>query len=352
KTQVRVNQIYGSHFEKEDPRLGILQRIFVNLPLNISYDDTGRVRIPFKSNYYDRKSLTYLNLETIAVDLLIQAYATAENRKQETSALSYDETSLLFRDLHPLLVHLGFLDLEDTQFIRRFYRDTSLFVPHANGDEWIDFGEAVSFIHYVLSGYENSKLMKENGLRTCITTIEQKPAYDHSCFKFEFIKNLNLYTDHLQMLNEYMQFLLHNSPGDFDLFVDNLMATVSDYVLQNQVFTEGELLKFHILMQYVETYMYRFDLDKSGYIDPVEADLFLDKFMAPIAILLGKNEVGFGDYIRAFFTYMLKYHQSPLDTSNHGGTVRFHVWLLAKRGWQFKGERLDLSYVLKILGGF
>ena len=301
-TQVRINQTYGSDFDTEDPRLGLMQRVFHNNSLNISYDSYGRVQIPFESSFYDRKSLSFLNVESLGVDLIIRAYATDKKRKQDTSSLSIEEATVLLKDLHELLVHFGFLAKDDLKFVRRFYRDTSLFVPHANGDEWVDFGEAVSFLHYVLSGNENSKLMKENGLMDCAFEVDGKNEFIHSCFKEKFLENHPLYLGHLDELNSYLLDLKENDPVNLQVFMDNLVETVSAKVAITGRFTNGELLKFHVLLQYVETFMYRFDLDKNAYMDPREAELFLDDFMSPIAMLLGQNQEGVDEFIRAFFT--------------------------------------------------
>lgn len=351
-TQVRINQVYGEDFDANDPRLGLLQRAFRGSAIILSYDDYGRVQIPNSNNYYDRDSLIYLNIETLVVDLMIRAYATQIERKQSTTALSIEETDMLMEDLHELLVYFNFLDPTDKEFSRRFYRDTSLFVPHANGDEWIDFGEAVSFLHFAFSGLANANLMKKMGLKFCETMEGKTIYYDYNCFEQQFLSGKDFYLDHLELLKIYVGDVYNRDPKKLWTFISNLMETVSNEVFVKKRFTSGELLKFHILLQYLETFMYRFDLDKNGSMNPREAELFLNDFMSPIAMLLGQNEEGLEEYIHAFFTYIIKYHKSPLDTGDHGGSLRFHIWSKIRPDWQFEGERLDLSYVLKTLGGY
>lgn len=351
KTQVRINQTWGADFNPKDPRLWNLQRVFENLKMNISFDNIGRIKIPNESHYYDRTSLSYLNLESVAVDLLIRAYANENKRRQETSRLSLSEAETMFSDLHLLLVHFNFIDVEDANFYRRFYRDTSLFLPQSNGDEWVDFDEAVSFLHYVFSGYENSEQMKKQGLDNCLLLITKEKYYKNKCFKEHFSENLNLFTGHLSLLSSYLNKLKSENPQNYEVIIDNLILTVSPQAQEKAYFSSGELLKFHILLQYMETYIFRFDLNGDGSMGPVEVALFLDKYMAPIAMLLGHTDDGFENFIRSFFTYIIKYHKSPLDTGDHGSSLRFHLWSKLQGKWQFKAERLDLSYVLKILGG-
>ena len=366
-TQVRINQTWGNSFDANDPRLGAFQRVFRGLSMNLSFDSFGRVVIPRTDSAYDRLSLTYLNFESSAVDLVIRAYAQDSLRRQETSSLTVDEVKQLLADLHEMFVFFNFIDAEDTSFYKRFYRDTSLFVPQANGDELIDFGEIVSFLHFVSSGYQSVRVLDVQGLDRCslpvtldssikknadieVSTVAK--LYIHSCFKNHLASQLPHFLGHLPQLQNYLEFALKQDLTKYHDLIDNLMLTVSKNLSYSGSFTNGELLKFQILLQYIETYMHRFDLNGDSYMDPMEVSLFLDNYLTPIASLLGQNQESLENFIRSFFTYIIKYHKSPLDTGNHGGSLRFHLWSRLHQNWQFNGDRLDLSYVLRILGGF
>ncbi len=356
KTQERINLTHGEGFNIHDPHLGLLQKIFRETDLNLSFDNEGRVVTPNTGTYYDRGSLSLLNFVSIGVELIIRAYAEDIERRLITLSLDMDEANFLVSDLQRLLVRLNLLNPKDQGFVSRLYRDANLFVPHANGDKFIDFNELVVFLHYVMSGYNNLNLMKGSKIKGVkIYDCEFKDSQGASFFTEEcvgqvFISNLELLTGHLPQLRVYLRGLHSKNPGQFWSFFSSLARTVLEPFSIPGRLTEGELLKFHVLLQYIETFIYRFDSDKSGELSPLEVHLFLDRFMEPISKLLGQNGEGVDDFVRSFFTYAVKYHKSPLDTSDHASSLRFHVWSKTRDSWNFQASRYDLSFVLAILG--
>ena len=99
-------------------------------------------------------------------------------------------------------------------------------------------------------------------------------------------------------------------------------------------------------MQYVETFLIKFDLDGDQNLSPLETQLFLDKHILPIAKLVGYDPDQFSDVIRAYFTYLIKFHRSLLDEEDLGRDLRFGYWKEAQPFWEFHGSRFDLSFVL------
>lgn len=346
--QLQINTSYGPDFNADHKSLKRLNNVLLETPFSLRFDNLERIIVPNLQRGYDRTSLNYLNLITLAVDILVKTYS--KNYESHRLGLTIPETTNLIGDLKNLLISLDFMEPTDEGFVGRLYRDTSVFVPQANGDEFIDSTEFSGFLHFVFSGVSNLNLMKAHTEMKCLIKKGLQERYGSKCLQDFLLLNLPSIAGNLPQMQIYHQELLNQNQNEAKQWVRNLLETISFENLNRGYLSEGEVLKLHVLLHYIETFIYRFDLDKSGDLDPKEVNEFLDKFMTPISKLMGQE--GVEDFVRSFFTYVSKYQKSPLDTSDHASSLRFHVWSKTQSQWEFQADRYDLSFVLAVLGRF
>ncbi len=310
-------------------------------PWALVQDQDGRLL--FNSPKHSASTLasrSMVNLERAGIRLLILGYASDADRKLTLAGLTNDELLQLETELHPLLEALGLVK-EGESIAGRLFIEANLFMPRANGDDYLGFEEGIEYIAYVLSGLNASGVIFDDLEKECPTLIEDeetKIAID--CFRSRVSISREKYLKHMPGL---LQYLSTGTPELWSNIEINLEKALRDPDLTKPI-SRGEILKMWVLLQYVETFFAKFDENGNTTVDLQESLVSYQVFQSTLASLLTgalSDDAG----IKAFFTFTMRYGETPFN-AKWGGELKFLNWKWSEEKWNYEANRLR---VLKIL---
>jgi hypothetical protein len=127
------------------------------------------------------------------------------------------------------------------------------------------------------------------------------------------------------------------------------MRQAEETILNHSVsgtYGKGDMLQVLQLFQYVETFLRIYDADFNETIELPEASEAYRKYGPTLSRLLSKNGLP-PDDVLAFFTFMMKYGDTPF--SMFGGQIRFNHWRWHRKDWSFSADRATLMSILNQL---
>jgi hypothetical protein len=301
-------------------------------------DARGRIEFSNRAftGRYDRESLSTLNWERALIRAVMRAY-TAQSSADGAAPLTLAQFTQLAKDWQPLFVKFGLFQPGEAEAkAKRILMEANLFMPSANGDDFLDFKEATQYLAFAISGYRGSGLIRDRILPRC--PVGNAPGkMEPVCFRRElFLQRAELLA-HMPFLLGY----IGNSQDRFNQFLSNAENVVRRGEQANP-WGRGDVAELLVLLSYGETYFGNFDTNRSQTINVPESIVSFPIFEKTLTVMAG-GSLGPED-ILPLFTYMFKYGAPP--DSDFGGMVKFLNWKWAQDKWQYEADRMGWVGIL------
>ncbi len=249
--------------------------------------------------------------------------------------MSEEQISQAVNELLPMFQRFGWM--QDTKLTvgKRVLREADLFTEASNGDFSLDMAEAVRYLAFVASGLRTAEIWLAEADQKC-------GSRDAIC-----VREIATLADSraMEALPQLRAAILKQGPANFINYMKKSEETVLGQVTVGPMSTKGILQTFQ-LFQYVETFLRIYDSDQSQKINLPEAVPAFDRYGPTLAKLLNAGQTP-KDEILAFFTFMMKYGDTPF--SMFGGQVLYNHWKWHRNDWAFEAERGTLMGILNQL---
>lgn len=250
-------------------------------------------------------------------------------------SLTEDEMSLAVAEILPVLQGFGWMSETKPTIGKRILREADLFTQASNGDFELDLAEATRYLAFVASGLRVAEIWlgeadQECGHREagCVRELATRPG-----------------SRALDSLPHLKAFVLKAKPAEFINYMQRAEETVLGKVTVGPMSTKN-ILQAWQLFQYVETFLTIYDLDRGETIGLLEAGPAFDRYGPTLAKLLRASHMP-SDEIWAFFTFMMKYGDTPFGL--FGGQILFNHWKWHRNDWVFAADRQTLMGILNQL---
>jgi hypothetical protein len=308
-------------------------------------DSAGRAVFDGDRNQpMDLKSATRLNWLRAAFRLLIQGFAADPDSNEKVVGLTRSEVDTAFTEIKSLFVMIGLINKDDTSFQSRVFLESSLFMPRANGDNVFDLMEMIEYVHFVLAGIDAGKKFVTDLGPSCVV-MDGEEKIDRNCFRQGFRTLLDQNYAHLPSMVNYLKGL---KTSDFWKLLDNLEKSVRSDGASSKPVEKSDIYEMGILLQYIETLMLRFDMNRSSRLEIAEARMASPLFEIQLGVLIKNNN---RDEMRRIFTFMLRYGEPP-DRKNPLSLLRYIHWRMTERSWKVNADRGRLVNILAKLRGY
>lgn len=330
--------------DKEDSQSVAWQQMkgVLNTPWPLSLDDKGRVVLDGSASSTNLKGSSRLNWSRALFNVLFRAYVKDPNRLGERMDLDKAELRTAFLDLKPILVGLSLVHPEDKDFDQRLYRDTNLFMPRSDGNRFIGFYELIEYLHFVYSGIDAGFEFFNQSQDGCILPDDFMQV---ECFRSNLQVGASRFLEHLPY---YLRYALPLSDKNWRRDIRNMEIVNRDEGAVSAPIEKGDVYATFVLLQYIDVFMLRFDVDRSGDIDLIEGIRAFKHIKDVLGDLLGQDVIEDEEELEALFTYMLKYGEVP-HPSDPLASMRFNNWKYKKGSWKLAADRGILLQILASL---
>jgi hypothetical protein len=243
---------------------------------------------------------------------------------------------------------------------------TTLFHLQSNGDNRIEIPELVEFLITMTSSLSIASKMEAFMKEHC--TIDSKGRITPMCYRVNFLEFLNQeitngeeVQDYLPQLREYISRFTTTRE------LDEYLISAAKFSRSCSTFTDGSevpmkssdfIVSWAGLLA-VEQSMLKYDVDKSGVLEPEEVDKAYIVFKSAIIAMIPGNFLK--KYSKTFFRYLVKYKRIP-DVPEINGFRS--LWKAMREGAHFvkfifmrehnqlaSADRMTFAAVLKIIAG-
>jgi hypothetical protein len=317
-------------------------KMSLNTPVPLTFDSLGRLYLSkSKPILYSRRSLAKINLARLLVRLVNNGYIGEQKRIDQYLGITKAEANALFADAKPLVVPLGLIEESNTTFADNRFREANLFAPHADGNDLMNFKEAVDLVLLILSGLELDGSMKKAFRQSC-DVIPAQPERDERitlrCF-------LDVYRNHqvrlFTSMPEFSVYAAKLNQEDFDKMMINFLKATGWEDDKTGTVKLGDTALVPHVIQYAETTMSKFDFDKNGFLDRIEA---LDAYPVFRSTLLSVGKINNDKILKGAFAYILVKGKIP---DSIGEQLQFiAVWIHQEKKWPIWVDRKRLADTL------
>lgn len=318
-----------------------LSRNFTKLILRpsapLEWDEEGRLFYSKQApEEWSARARAHLIWPYIILNLVKSAYAADPGATYMTE----DEMTKAATEILPLLQSFGWLKDMQPSIGVRLLREADLFTSASNGDGRLDLSEGARYVAFVMSSFRMSQLWIESADQKC-------GDHQAECVRQLGDDSNTSLLSHMPRLQSEMKMWPR---GKFIEYMrhSETIALGSD---SSATLETGDLLQAFQVIQYVETFMLRFDRDSSERIDVREAQSAYPIYSATLAKLLGKAKLS-PDQLNGFFTFLFRSGMTPFtgyDVNNPETwaiNAEFNHWC-----WFPEKRRLnaDRSIIMSIL---
>jgi hypothetical protein len=278
--------------------------------VNLNLDESGRLELPATGPLR-------LQGEYPAMFTLIEWLG----QKWGSWPLTEDRFHAVIADGLGLIHSLGWLSSTEDGIYLRLLREANLFMPSSNGNMLLESSEAFQYALFTLSSYRSSHRLQ--------TLVDGKcGADDFRCVQDILFNNRSSLLSNLPDLSSW----IGSTPGRFNEFANDL-----------HVITGNTYLMEFMVMNYIETFLLRFDGNHDGNVNLIEAMSAFPVYGPVLTKMLAKYNVQPNE-IEALYTFMFSYGATPF--SMFGGSVRYLYWKLRPDSWSFSADRKTLASIL------
>lgn len=289
---------------------------------------------------YDLDGLTALNWQRALIRALMRGYAD-QTGPDGASGLSLEQFKTLANDWDALAGKLGLFESgEAERTASKIFMEANLFMPNSNGDESLDFIEAVQYLSYAISGLNASTEVK-NQLDGKCAVAEAPNKFRPDCLRQELFDRRGGFLGHLPMAVDF----IGDHPGTWNQFMKHLEATTR-LGAEAEPFSRGDVVEVMVLLQYVETFFAKYDLDGNQRISVDETLTAYPVYKNSLDQIVRNSfgiTMGDGD-LRALFTFLFRYGKPPQST--FGGMLKFLNWRWNRGEWEYDVDRMRVIEIL------
>lgn len=297
----------------------------------LAWDDEDRLTFALGGpDSWTAEASAHLVWPFVMVDWMKDAYAGSD-----ATSLSEEQMVTAAGEILPVLQGFGWLEDTKPSIGGRILREADLFTNASDGDGRISVSEATRYLAFIASAYNASK----HWLASADNLCGDRRA---DCVR---ALALNRQAGVLAPMPRLTSFLEGRPAGTFLKYMRQAEATVNGQAEEGE-FSTGELLQVWMLFQYAETFIGRYDLDHSETIALDEALAAYQVFGPTLGRLLSPTGLS-SDEVLAFFTFMMKYGDTPFTM--FGGQILFNHWKWHRGAWAFAADRTVLMSILNQL---
>lgn len=327
------------------------------VPLSIS-NDRKVIFIKNPNPYFGYASMDQMNLSRFLSGLLIRSYSKSIDRASNVKSLSDCEAKEAFRDIKPMLIDFGIVGANSGDgFIDSRFLEANIFLPHADGNDFISFEEIAELSNFIFSGFKIDSQISDEVVKECKVYEEKTDKLvDLSCLRSSYFKHAG---EALNSMPSYLKYIQSEKKEVWEeAFLNNLKA--AGYIPRPdwRVSLSDASLFPHIL-QYAESLFLKFDADYDGIINKKEGLQAYPAF-ANLLKKVARKQIENGDIkekeLEALFTYILKYGAIPECNKSFILLCLFEEDIRNWLDWKanYKKDNYDLSanrsQLAKILG--
>lgn len=269
--------------------------------------------------HFNLSTMLGLNIYRTIAQLVLNSYSPTLKRSQKFSPIEEKYLQILYNDVYLFFLDLKILDPRNTTFVTSRFLEANLFTPFADGDKIASIEELIGLCAQVYSGVQVSNVANLYIETSC--PPEGHHALDRkiseSCLRGHYPQIISQY---FLSMPEFRQSTPFMSEERFGKLISGMEKTSGYYGQVPQIGQTDYALMPHVA-QFIETLMFRYDLDQTGSIDREEAKRALPLLGPLLEEISGmsseKNQL-------AVLTYFLKYGEAP------------NAWNFVK--WRIKGE--------------
>jgi hypothetical protein len=304
----------------------------------------GRSRLEFSSRVfegaYDLDGLTALNWQRALIRALMRGYADQAGA-DGAAGLTLDEFKVFANDWDAVAGKLGlFQPGAADRTASKIFMEANLFMPNANGDDRIDFMEAVQYLSFAISGLNASGEIRDRLDGKC-AVADAPNKFRPECLRHELFDQRRMLLGHMPFAVEF----LADNPGKWNQFMGHLEATTR-LGLEAEPFSRGDVVEVMVLLQYVETFFAKYDVDGNERINVDETLNAFPVFKRSLdQIVQNSFGIDLGDSdLRAVFTFLFRYGKPPQAT--FGGMLKFLNWKWNRHEWEYDVDRMRVTEIL------
>lgn len=314
------------------------------VPQTINAD--GHLNISNIESYaYDSFSVARINLNRTIARLLIRSAITSRGRLERYEGVTVKEAQVVFDQIKPVVVQAGLLDETNTTFVESRFREANIFSAHSNGDTYANFAEMSDLAGMIISGITVNELFRKDIEAACVSTkpVDANTAVSEECLRKIYIQKTPTY---MMATPEYVKFFERMKSNNLTYFIENILKAAGHIPNdQNVVRLMDSDLSPHVV-QYLEMTIAKYDANKDGRINVVEAKSAFPSFRGLLAEVTKDQSLIKEKDLEALFMYILYYGKPP------GGVKDFLFKWLPWKGNPEKWQAIsaDREIMAGILG--
>ncbi|MGE3386947.1 MAG: hypothetical protein AB7K41_09485 [Bdellovibrionales bacterium] len=289
---------------------------------------------------YDQGSLSTLNWQRALMRALMRGYAK-QTSPDGATGLSGDELSVLLQDWHVLAEKMGLFEPGEAESMaKKIFMEANLFMPSSNGDERIDFIEAVQYMAYAISGLNSAGDIVDTIEEQCQDAIDKKKVVA-ACLRSQLYGQRHSFLGNFPFL---LQFVGENE-ARWRQFANMIENTTRNGV-SDKPFSKGDIVEMIVLLHYIETFYGTYDGNKNQLINVDETLNAFPVFRRSLNEIV-KNSFGItmsGDDLKGLLTYLFNFGKPPQST--FGGVLKFLNWRWTPEAWNYDVDRLRVIQIL------
>jgi hypothetical protein len=224
-------------------------------------------------------------------------------------------------DLLAFIHSFNYLQSTDDTIYTRLLREANLFMPSSNGNMLLEIPEAFQYALFALSSYRSSHALGLAANNGCADA-------DFACYQKILLANRIMLLSNLPHLNQW----LGSDRARFNGFTQEVSVIVGT----------SELMEFMVL-NYIETFMQRFDANHDGLITLTEAQEAFKIYGPVLGDMLESHGIA-ADDVGPLYTFLFAYGRTP--GSENFDSERWLWWKISSNEWFFSADRKTLASIL------
>ena len=353
----------------------LIQVIKQSRPLFIG--DNAEITFPGPTDEHQRSlhNLAEMNWMRQMIKLIMQGYVQDYARGKYYQGLTEAEFGQFVEDLWPLMTDTLLVNPADKwqdEASNRF-REANLFMPAANGDDYLSVDEGGQLFAFMLSAGHQASRIHDYIAGQCKghigpNDIYGQPTIEPDCYR-KVIFSRDPADSYFEEVWKFMPGMAtyYRTLPDAELadFQHNLeQAGRRDGYQAKVYFTSADSQTMSMIMHYVESIFSSFDRDNSRSLSYEEAQMAYPRFRNILTSVSGfangrsPQEMKSVDIkVEALFTYLLKFGTPPVTSDMKTGqklkgALAFWAWEEQKTliGWHFQSTRSSVLSVFAQIG--
>jgi len=321
-----------------------------NSGLPYHFNSLNYVRILEENQYFiNAQDLFKSILAKSFSRLLIRSFSHDLERIRLLTGVTLGEAQIAFRKLRPALVEMELIQESNLTFIESRFRESSLFVASANGDAFASLEEIHDITLHIYSGIGRADKIQEQVVQSCLPDLLSEVKPETTVAQDCLLEQYFLINQGYEGLPKFLD-LKKSAAKELNINFYLSMLKAAGHIPNEQKtvqFADADL--FPHVIQYIEVIFSRFDINRDGILDNLEAKTAFPVFKETIKSVLFtiKNGDKIPDHqIIGVFMYLLKYKKTPVTPKDY---FQLLTYLEKPEKWDVKSNRFDLGDIFNFI---